>query len=79
MNEIHVQFFAHLAEAFGSSRIFSLRQDAGTTDLFEALRAIKPETSRLLSVCRIATDERILADGETLPSSVCIFPPMSGG
>ena len=81
MNEmkIHVQFFAHLSERFGAAQTLCLEAGASTADLLDLLCSMKPETSALLAVCRIATDERILSSGETLPSHVCVFPPMSGG
>jgi molybdopterin converting factor small subunit len=77
--QIRVQFFAHLTEKFGEFDTFLLSPGATATQLLDLLRKRQPEASALLSVCRIATDERILSDGDALPSQVCVFPPMSGG
>lgn len=77
--EIRIQFFASLRDAFGEWLDLSVKEGASAADVLTALADLNPQVASLLGVSCCATDDRVLGKGETVPTTICVFPPMSGG
>ena len=79
---IEVLLFAALREAAGRDRLaIALPPDATPADVRRAAAAANPALAPLLGMCRVAADERFLAEGEAIGDAreIALLPPVSGG
>ncbi len=79
---IKVLLFAALREAAGRDRLeIALPPDATPADVRRAVAAADPSLTHLVDVCRVAADERFVAEGEAIEDAreIALIPPVSGG
>lgn len=78
---IQVICFAGLKKYFGNETTVSVGLGASYSALIDALKALKPEATEVLSSCRIAVNEKFVPLNEPIGNEITVFliPPSSGG
>ena len=78
---VHVNFYAVLKDYFSSVREYAFTPGQNISDLRLLLKTDVPQSTEILSVCRVAVNNNIVADEYALKVGdvVDVLPPSSGG